>query len=128
MNTHTKYLTMKKCVSVLEDNDELRELFIFILESEQYLVKSYPNVTKFLAALQENLPDIFLLDIMLPDGDGLEICKKLKSDRSTMHIPVIMMSAHRNNEQVRSSCSAEDFIAKPFDIDDLIQKVDQYVS
>ena len=117
---------MKKRVFVLEDNPELRELFIILLEEESYQVDAFPNVKIFNEIVQSDLPDVFLLDIRLPDGNGVEICQELKNSLRTKHIPVIMMSAHANLAEIKQECEAEAFIQKPFDINDFIYKVQQY--
>lgn len=118
---------MKKCVFVLEDDESLRELFTILLEGEDFEVKTYPNATSFKQSLELEKPDIIIMDVMLPDGDGIEICAEIKSMYATSHIPVIMMSAHRDFSYDRGNCEAEEFIEKPFDIDYLIEKVQRYV-
>lgn len=118
---------MKKCVFVLEDDDDLRELITYLLEEEQYEVKTYPTAKTFLNSLDLEHPDLILMDVRLPDGNGLDICAKLKKDQLTAHIPIIMMSAHLDFLDAKDQCSAEAFIPKPFDLDNLIQKVNKYV-
>ncbi len=73
-------------------------------------------------------PDVILLDIMLGDLDGRDVCRALKSDPKTDHIPVIMISASHNLFDPGDKLGlADDFIAKPFDIDDLASKVHQHI-
>jgi len=119
---------MKKCVFVLEDDDSLRELFTILLEEEQFEVKTYPTATSFKEGLKHEKPDIIIMDVMLPDGDGLEVCKEVKNTINTSHIPVIMMSAHQDFALVKNNCSAEEFITKPFDIDYFVKKVNLHLS
>ena len=119
---------MKKSVFVLEDNPELRELFTILLEEESYQVSAFPNVNQFNQVISAKLPDIFLLDVMLPDGNGADICQVLKNDDRTRHIPIILMSANTTIADLKHHCQAEDFIAKPFDINDFIRKVNHYVN
>lgn len=69
------------------------------------------------------MPDLILMDIMLPDGNGLEMCRDLYADKSAAHIPVVLMSAHTAEYQVHRENCARDFIAKPFDIDEFIARV-----
>ena len=69
--------------------------------------------------------DLFVLDVMLPDGNGVELCETTKGDRDLSSIPVLMMSAHAGFAVIKRSCSADDFIPKPFDIDDLSARVKQ---
>lgn len=119
---------MKKSVFVLEDNPDLCDLFTILLEEECYQVSSFPTIGQFKQVINGKLPDIFLLDVMLPDGNGADVCWELKNNPKTSHIPIIMMSANANLAKIKVDCSAEDFIAKPFDIDDFIKKVNRYVN
>ena len=119
---------MKKCVFVLEDDDDLRELITYLLEDENYKVKTYPTASSFKESILYEHPNLILMDVRLPDGDGMEICASLKADPKTAHIPIIMMSAHLDFLNAKDLCEAEAFIPKPFDIDNLIQKVKQYAS
>lgn len=119
---------MKKTVFLLEDNPELRELFTILLEEESYKVSSFPNISAFNSFVCTVLPDIFLLDVMLPDGNGTEVCIKLKNNPRTNHIPIIMMSANSSIAEIKDICKADDFISKPFDIYDFIKKVNKYAN
>ena len=119
---------MRKSVFVLEDNPDLRELFTILLEEESYEVSSFEDVASFNKVICASLPDIFLLDVMLPDGNGADICHELKSSLRTSHIPIILMSANTSIAEIQHNCQAEDFIAKPFDINDFIKKVNRYVN
>lgn len=107
---------MKK-VTILEDDEGIRELIQLLLESQNYKVEAFPNIRKFEANLKEkDYPDLFLLDYMLPDGNGLEVCHKLKEKIESSKIPVIIMSAHADLNKMKG---ADDYIAKPFDIEGL---------
>jgi DNA-binding response OmpR family regulator len=118
---------MKKCVFVLEDNDEIRELFTYLLEEESYEVHAYPTAASFRESLEHSLPDLLVLDVMLPDGNGLDICCELKEDPKTESIPIIIMSAHAEISDMKKKCEAEEFIAKPFDIQNFIDKVQKHI-
>ena len=118
---------MKKSVFLLEDNIDLIELFTILLEEESYHVSAFPTVTLFNKVISDKLPDIFLLDVMLPDGNGADICEQLKNSPRTKHIPVILMSANNTAADIKKRCMADDFIAKPFDINEFIKKVNRYV-
>lgn len=118
----------KKCVFVLEDNDDLRELFTILLEDDNFKVVTYPTATSFKAGMESEkpCPDIILMDIMLPDGNGMDICAQMKADKRYSAIPIIMMSAHKDMSDVTEFCKADDFIAKPFDINRFINTVERY--
>ena len=111
-----------KEIFVVEDDDGIRELLEFLLGDRNFDVKTFSTVRSFESNLPGKTPDLFLLDMMLPDGNGLDLCKKLKQTNSTKNIPVVLMSAHANLSQM--NC-ADDFIAKPFDVDELIVKIDR---
>ncbi|TCD00250.1 response regulator [Pedobacter frigidisoli] len=116
---------MKKCVFVLEDNQDFRELFTLMLELEDYQVKSYPTAADFYESIQNEHLDVLLLDVMLPDGNGLDICQQLKADPKTSNIPIIMMSAHKELANLKVGCKAEDYIEKPFDIHQFLAKIER---
>jgi CheY-like chemotaxis protein len=119
---------MKKNVYVVEDNDDIREMIEFLLNDENYEVHGYATAEAFRNKLNmaEQQPDLIVLDVMLPDGNGLEICDQLKADHVTANIPVLLMSAHANFKSLRPG-QAEDFISKPFDIYDFISRIDRYI-
>ncbi|MNK73276.1 Chemotaxis protein CheY [compost metagenome] len=96
-----------------------------LLEGENYQVSCFENISDFSERDSNVLPDLFLLDVRLPDGNGADVCELLKMDEQTKHIPVLMMSAHSNFEMMKATCSADGFVAKPFDIDDLLDRVEK---
>ena len=118
---------MKKCIYVVEDNPAIREIIEFLLTEELYEVKSCSNSKSFWLQMQSRKPDMIILDIMLPDGNGIDICSELKHNIKTHLIPVMMMSANNHLNFVKSKCTAEDFINKPFDLNDFANRVESYV-
>lgn len=111
-----------KEIYIVEDDDGIRDLIEFLLVSQQYSVKTFPTARAFNKAVPQKTPDLFLLDIMLPDGNGLDLCKGLKKDEATRSIPVVLMSAHADISRMEG---ADDFIAKPFDVDELVQRIEK---
>ena len=107
----------------MEDNASIRELIAFLLTEEAYQVKTYSNLTSFWEDLSVEKPDLIVLDVMLPDGNGIEVCSKLKSDRKTYQIPVMMMSANNQLHLLKNKCPAQEFINKPFDLNDFAKRV-----
>lgn len=119
--------TARKCIYIVEDNEDIREILEFLLTEEHYLVKAYPNVTEFWAQMKRHLPDMVVLDVMLPDGNGLEVCEKMKNQTDTYTIPVLMMSANYQFIGLKEKCRAEEFISKPFDINNFVTRVKRYL-
>jgi DNA-binding response OmpR family regulator len=117
-----------KNVFLLEDNDMLRELFTYLLEEENLQVTSYCNVESFRKGIADALPDIFIMDIWLPDGNGMDVCRETKSNIRTRDIPVILLSADMEDKELSEQCGAQDFIPKPFDINDFISRVKGYLN
>ncbi|SRR5579875_3351721 len=116
---------MSKKILVIDDDESIVEVVQILLESEGYQVESslsgdcIPN-------FPGGAPDLILLDVLLPGKDGREICKKLKSDPGTGHIPVIMFSAHGDANRLMDGSGADGFIEKPFDIDDFLAVVTKH--
>jgi len=113
----------KKKILVVDDEPDILEFLQVILEEEGYAVLASEK-GEFLEQLHNGgLPELILVDVLLSGKDGREIVKHLKSQEETKHIPVIMFSAHPSAEQTAREAGAEDFIAKPFEIDELLAKI-----
>ncbi len=118
---------MKDIIYIVEDNEYIREILFYILEDEKYDVYVCGSAQKFNFLMAKSLPDVVVLDVMLPDGNGIELCKQIKLQEVTSHIPVIMMSAHSKPEEVIQLSGADVFISKPFDIDFFKDLVTRYL-
>lgn len=116
----------RKKIYILEDNQDLRELYGYILEGENYEITTFATVTAFMENAKQ-IPDLYLLDVMLPDGNGLDLCIELKNGFTTANIPVILVSAHKQFDEIKSACPSADFIAKPFDIEFLVDKISSHL-
>lgn len=114
---------MKKCIYIVEDNEDIRDILEYLLKEEHYKVKAYPNVREFWMQMKRHLPDMVVLDVMLPDGNGIEVCNKLKREITTHTIPVLVMSANYQFLESKERCAAEEFISKPFDINNFVNRV-----
>ena len=103
-------------ILIIEDAHDIRELISYTLENEGYKVFKAPNGIRGLENTRKHKPDLILLDIMLPDIDGLEVCRKIKRDGSINDIPVIMITAKSEDSDIVSGLElgAEDYITKPF--------------
>lgn len=115
----------KRTIYVVEDDSDITDLIEYLLTDLGFNVKSYSTVTAFDQRSPAIVPGLVILDIMLPDGSGLDICRNLKADEDTSRIPVLMMSAHSDGKSLAQSVAADDFISKPFDINDFSARVQQ---
>jgi DNA-binding response OmpR family regulator len=119
----------KKTVLVVDDEEEIRRLVIRVLEDRGYRVVSADRGLEALRIVKEHEPDIIILDAMLPEVHGFDICKRIKGSAKYGHIPVIMISAvyrgWRFAADLKNSYGVDHFIEKPFRINDLIQIVDR---
>jgi DNA-binding response OmpR family regulator len=113
----------KKKILVVDDEPDILEFLQLILEDEGYTVVT-TSKAEYVEKLQNGrLPDLILLDVLLSGKDGRDIVKQLKSQVETKHIPVIMFSAHPSAEETARAAGADDFIAKPFEMDILLAKL-----
>lgn len=119
---------MRKRIHVVEDDEDIRFIIDFILKDANFEVELSATASHFREAIKTSKPDLFLLDIMLPDGDGRDICQSLKNDPDTKHIPVIMMSAHATESGILETYCADSFIRKPFDIDQFLGQINSYLN
>lgn len=115
---------MKKMIFAVDDEATLQELYTYTLENE-FDCRCFDGGEALFAVLNSALPDLILLDIMLPGKDGFVILQKLKSERRTAHIPIIMVSA--KSEEISKvkglNMGADDYIAKPFGVLELVARV-----
>ena len=109
----------------VEDDRSIRELIVYALKSEGFDASGFSESKSFYQALDESLPTMILLDIMLPDEDGIEILKKLKKSAKTREIPVIMITAKSSeyDKVLGLDTGADDYITKPFGIMELLSRV-----
>lgn len=112
-------------VFCVEDDANIRELIAYTLTSAGFEVEGFENGNAFFKKLTSQTPDVVLLDIMLPDMDGMEILKKLRSDESKNNVCVIMLTAKSERmDKIRGlDTGADDYITKPFDVLELISRV-----
>jgi two-component system phosphate regulon response regulator PhoB len=113
---------MKK-IYLLEDDDDITALVTFLVGEIGHEIVAHASVASLRSALASGMPDLLILDVMPPDGSGPEVCRSLKADAATSRVPVPMMSAHANGAALAAACAADDFVAKPFEIDDFSAKV-----
>ena len=116
---------MMDLIYLLEDDDSIRKLVIYALNSQGYEARGFERPAEFWKAMGQAQPDLVLLDIMLPEEDGLTILQKLRAAAGTKKLPVIMLTA-KNTEYDRVvglDSGADDFISKPFGMMELVARV-----
>jgi DNA-binding response OmpR family regulator len=114
---------MRKILAVDDDHDIL-EVLQFILEDSGYKVDTLSDGRHLMDTIRDKHPDLILLDIMLGNMDGRELCKEVKRQAATHNIPVIMISASHNAASfLNHENGPDDFIEKPFDINTLLDSI-----
>lgn len=114
---------MSRILAVDDDNDIL-EVLQFILEDSGYEVDTLSDGRHLMDTIRKKTPDLILLDIMLGNMDGRELCKTVKNAELSHGIPVILISASHNvSSSFNNDGGPNDFIAKPFDINNLLNKI-----
>lgn len=112
-------------IYLVEDDDNIRKLVCYALSKEGFEVQGHSSPKEFWQGMDAELPALILLDIMLPEEDGLSILKKLKNHARTEHIPVIMLTARGSefDKVTGLDMGADDYVAKPFGTMELISRV-----
>ena len=115
--TETKKAKLKKKILVVEDDEDIRNLVLFNLEmTGEYELFQSDNGEDALVLAQKHIPDLVILDVMLPGIDGFEVCRQLKAQSSTHKIPVVMLTARSDDNDVVKGfeLGVEDYLRKPF--------------
>lgn len=112
-------------IYIVEDDQNIREIENIALKNSGYQVEVFEFAKDFMEALEKQMPDLLLLDIMLPDADGLQIVEKLRSKTATKELPIIMVTAKTTEiDKVKGlDMGADDYLTKPFGIMELISRV-----
>lgn len=115
----------KQTILIIEDEQDIRELLIYNLQKEGYAVLDSGDGKTGLDMARSELPDLILLDLMLPGLDGLSVCRELERDRNTASIPIIMLTAkgEEMDRVVGLELGADDYMVKPFSVRELILRI-----
>ena len=116
---------MGKRLVIIEDEADIVELVRYNFQKEGFEVRSFTRGKEGLEDLRRNSADLVILDIMLPDIDGFEVCRRLKAHEQTRSVPVVMLTALSQEENRRKGmeCGAVDYMVKPFDPDKLMATI-----
>ena len=109
----------------VEDDTNIRDLTVYALRQAGYEAKGFANAGDFFAACKEHVPELVLLDIMLPEVDGLEILHVLREDAAMKHVPIMMLTAKGTEYDTvyGLDAGADDYLAKPFGMMELVSRV-----
>ena len=112
-------------IYIVEDDENIREIEEFALENAGFSVNSFSDAASFFASLERKLPDLVLLDIMLPDENGNDILTNIRASEITQSIPVIMVTAKTTELDLARGLEigADDYIKKPFSVVELTSRV-----
>ena len=116
----------KKKILVADDDMGIVDAITLLLEEAGYEVEATADGAT-LRHWQQAYPDLLLLDIWMSGWNGRDICSYLKGKEHTKHIPVIIISANKDAEKIAQEAGADDFLAKPFDMDELLEKIARHL-
>ncbi len=109
----------------LEDDEQIRTMALYTLEQTGHATRGFSRASEMDVALASEVPDLFLLDVMLPDEDGISVLKRLRADARTANVPIMMLTA--KSTEFDTVCGldagADDYLAKPFGMMELISRV-----
>jgi DNA-binding response OmpR family regulator len=116
---------VSQVIFVLEDDSDIRRLVQYQLEGAGYTVRAYPSIGSIVQDAERARPALFLLDIMVPGGDGLDLCKRLRLNTTLASVPIIFLTARAaENDRVHGlELGADDYITKPFAMRELLARV-----
>ena len=116
---------MNELIAVIDDEPDILELVSLHLTKANFKVKGFLNAESFFKFLSFKIPDLIILDLMLPDADGIEICKYLKSNQNFSSIPIIMLTARVDeaDKVLGLELGADDYVTKPFSPRELVARV-----
>jgi two-component system alkaline phosphatase synthesis response regulator PhoP len=115
----------KELIFAVEDEVHIQQLVKYNLEANGYKVLTFESGENLLEEVKNNIPDLFILDIMLPGVDGLEVCRQLRGNNRTKSIPIIMLTAKSEefDKVLGLELGADDYLTKPFSVRELVARV-----
>jgi DNA-binding response OmpR family regulator len=127
-DAHTQVLINAPTLLVVDDNDEFLDFMVSILK-ESYNVITAPNGKEAWELVVEAIPDMVVSDVMMPEMDGFELCRRMQNDVRTSHIPIILLTAKLGEESKLAGleAGANDYLSKPFVMDELLLKIKRLV-
>ena len=119
---------MKK-ILIVDDEQDIVESLKFVLEASGYTCYCAYNGEDGLRLAKEIIPDLMILDVMMPKINGFKISRLLKFDNKYKNIPILMVTARTHDEDklIGEETGADEYITKPFELDDIVKRVDKYL-
>jgi two-component system phosphate regulon response regulator PhoB/two-component system alkaline phosphatase synthesis response regulator PhoP len=116
---------MPETIAVVDDEADITRLVALHLKKAQFKVREFQDAGTYLAFVKGNTPDLLILDLMLPDADGLEVCRHMKKDERLATVPIIMLTAkaEETDRVVGLEMGADDYVTKPFSPKELVARV-----
>jgi len=112
-----------KKIMVCDDDQGILDVLQMLLESEGFTVFTEINSTNLIKQIQVDEPDLILLDLWMPLLSGDQVLKAIRSTQGVKNLPVIVLSASVDGDDIAADAGANDFVAKPFDLDDIVSKI-----
>jgi two-component system phosphate regulon response regulator PhoB len=119
---------MGKIIQVVEDDQDIRFILEYVLADLGFVLETFDSVKAFSNRGRKDNVDLILLDVQLPDGNGIDLCRHLKTSELTRHIPIVIMSANASTTRAIIDGKADDFIAKPFDLDEFVARIHEILN
>jgi len=117
-----------KKIFIADDDADILQIIAMMLQTQGYEIDISNNANDIFNYAEEELPDLILLDIWMSGIDGREICARLKKGQLTKDIPVLFVSANSSIEEIAKKYKADGFIAKPFEMDYLLDRISSFVT
>lgn len=119
---------MSKIIQIVEDDQDIRFILEYILADTGYVLEIFDCITAFSNRHRKDNINLIILDVQLPDGNGIDLCNHLKTSELTKHIPVVIMSANASRNDAIAAGKADDFIAKPFDLEKFLARIHEILN
>jgi DNA-binding response OmpR family regulator len=119
---------MGKIIQVVEDDPDIRFILEYVLADSGFVLEIFDSIKAFSNRRRTNEVDLILLDVQLPDGNGIDLCRDLKNSELTKHIPIVVMSANASRSRAIIEGKADEFIAKPFDLDKFVLRIQEILT
>jgi len=116
-------------ILILDDDVDLLSIVKSLLKKKGFDVWTFANWQKAWESIKKNKPNLILLDVFLKGGDGIDVCRKIRSTSDTRRIPIIMFSSYPNLAEIAiDEFGADEFIAKPFELNEMVNKIKNVLS